>query len=60
MNGSGNSGTEGQQIPLFGFDKVNLEKVKRPEDRIQTSDFGKYIIYVDESGDHNLQRVREG
>lgn len=49
----------GHQLPLFEFDEANLEIVKRhqPEEHRQESNFGKYIVYVDESGDHNLQSI---
>ena len=47
------------QLPLFEFDADNLEIVKqhRPFPPPRESDFGKYIVYVDESGDHSLQSI---
>ena len=47
-----------QELPLFDFDETNLKKVTlhRPETETE-SDFSKYIVYVDESGDHSLQSI---
>lgn len=47
------------QLPLFEFDDENLEKICRhrsANDR-QESEFSKYIVYVDESGDHSLTSI---
>lgn len=51
--------TKSQQLPLFEFDEENLKKVRehRPEKQTRAADYGKYIVYVDESGDHNLQSL---
>lgn len=51
--------TEGQ-LPLFEFDEENIRKTDLP--RVEgpgeySSPFGKYIVYVDESGDHSLASV---
>lgn len=48
------------QLPLFEFDDDNLAKVQshRPEEQRESS-YSKYIVYVDESGDHNLQSIDE-
>jgi len=53
--------TKGHQLPLFEFDDANLEKLnKHPTiENAEESDFGKYIVYVDESGDHSLQSIDE-
>ncbi|MFD1216872.1 DUF3800 domain-containing protein [Microbulbifer celer] len=50
---------DSNQLPLFEFDKDNLEKVQRhwPGDHPEESGFTKYIVYVDESGDHSLQSI---
>ena len=47
------------QMPLFAFDKENLEKLKNhpANGSFEESDFSKYIVYVDESGDHSLQSI---
>lgn len=49
------------QLPLFEFDADNVEKVAehQPELGGDGSEFSKYIVYVDESGDHSLQSVDE-
>lgn len=59
MSRKGRDQSESQQLPLFEFDKENLRKVRghRPEKNAKASDYGKYIVYVDESGDHNLQSL---
>lgn len=41
------------QLPLFEFDGSNSKKLDSKGD----SEFSKYIVYVDESGDHSLQSV---
>jgi hypothetical protein len=48
-----------QQLPLFEFDEANLEIIKQHQTgkQSQESNYGKYIVYVDESGDHNLQSI---
>ncbi len=58
-----------QQLPLFELDNNDLvhQKVKqatKQKTTVQTpneteSEFGKYIVYVDESGDHSLQSIDE-
>ncbi|MCH8553147.1 MAG: DUF3800 domain-containing protein [Natronospirillum sp.] len=52
---------ESGQLSLFEFDKENLKKVSshKPGRKTPESDFSKYIVYVDESGDHNLQSLDE-
>lgn len=49
----------GRQLPLFTFDEENLNKTKQYSARVSSdeSKFGKYIVYVDESGDHSLQSI---
>lgn len=47
------------QLPLFGFDEANVQ-ARQPEPAVSSgteSPFGKYIVYVDESGDHSLQSI---
>ena len=53
--------TKGRQLPLFEFDDDNLEKLKKhpANEKPEKSEFGKYIVYVDESGDHSLQSIDE-
>lgn len=53
-------GTAQQELPIFEFDDVNINAVKghQPEALAQ-SEFSKYIVYVDESGDHSLQSIDE-
>lgn len=51
--------TEGQ-LPLFEFDEENIRKSSLPRVEVPgeyNSPFGKYIVYVDESGDHSLASV---
>lgn len=49
---------ENEQLPLFDFDDENLKKVTQHQpEPLQDSSFGKYIVYVDESGDHSLQSI---
>jgi hypothetical protein len=47
------------QLPLFEFDAKNLEKMDRhqPSTQVGESENSKYIVYVDESGDHSLQSI---
>ncbi len=47
------------QLPLFEIESSNLEKQSALSHAppISNSDFGKYIVYVDESGDHSLQSI---
>lgn len=47
------------QLPLFEFDDENLEKIRgrRSTTDTQESEFSKYIVYVDESGDHSLTSI---
>lgn len=47
-----------QELPLFEFDEANIEKVKQHQPApLHESEFSKYIVYVDESGDHSLQSI---
>lgn len=50
-----------EQLPLFEFDTDNVKKVAthQPELGRGESEFSKYIVYVDESGDHSLQSIDE-
>jgi hypothetical protein len=45
------------QLPLFGFDEANTHIDKEEPDSLNESQYSKYIVYVDESGDHNLQSI---
>ncbi|MBE0508581.1 MAG: DUF3800 domain-containing protein [Marinospirillum sp.] len=48
------------QLPLFDFDPENLDHSRTSAGHavpVTSSDFSKYIVYVDESGDHSLQSV---
>lgn len=48
------------ELPLFEFDDKNINKVKQHlvvSD--EESEYSKYIVYVDESGDHSLQSIDE-
>lgn len=49
------------QLPLFEFSEDNLAILKHHPGRSDSSvsDFGKYIVYVDESGDHSLKSIDE-
>lgn len=57
-----------RQLPLFELDLTDLshssqlefiQKNKLPEPSSPASPFSKYIVYVDESGDHNLYSIDE-
>mgnify|MGYP000178608072 CR=1 FL=1 len=49
---------ENEQLPLFDFDEANLKKVAQHQPTpLKDSSYGKYIVYVDESGDHSLQSI---
>ncbi|QEM83755.1 DUF3800 domain-containing protein [Halomonas binhaiensis] len=49
------------QLPLFEFHEANTRIVEDADDHQQTeeSPFSKYIVYVDESGDHSLTSIDE-
>lgn len=47
------------QLPLFQFDKEILTSVEPQQQTDSESSFNRYIIYVDESGDHSLQSIDE-
>ncbi|MDR9469192.1 DUF3800 domain-containing protein [Marinospirillum sp.] len=49
------------QLPLFEFDDDNLAKLRHHQWQPsgETSEFSKYIVYVDESGDHSLKSIDE-
>jgi hypothetical protein len=55
--------SQNPQLPLFELDSNDLaqqqDKQKRviPTQQETESEFGKYIVYVDESGDHSLQSI---
>lgn len=52
---------KGKQLPLFEFSQDNLNKLEQypSKSNTDTSDFGRYIVYVDESGDHSLNSIDE-
>ena len=53
------TGQDNKQLPLFQFDENEISQVERgcSDDAMQDSQFSKYIVYVDESGDHSLQSI---
>ena len=61
MNKKNKNASENQQLPLFEFDAENIAKVRRQHlaETTTGSDFSKYVVYVDESGDHSLQSIDE-
>ncbi|MBE8715760.1 DUF3800 domain-containing protein [Cellvibrio polysaccharolyticus] len=53
---------DNQQLPLFELDSSNIPPVAPANDAAPDnteSPFSKYIVYVDESGDHGMQTVDE-
>lgn len=54
---SNNSG----QLPLFEFDAGNIRKAAAQRTNLDAVDagFSKYVVYVDESGDHSLHSIDE-
>lgn len=48
-----------KQLPLFEIDPLSIPTAKRSHFELDTkeSSFSKYIVYVDESGDHGLQTI---
>jgi hypothetical protein len=60
------SAPDNQQLPLFeldtsdpGFAKSDTIRRDRGAQDLPESPYSKYIIYVDESGDHSLQSIDE-
>ncbi len=49
---------DNNQLPLFGMEEASQLELDRPEPIIETP-FSKYIVYVDESGDHSLLSIDE-
>ena len=49
------------QLPLFEIDEESISKQKPSTqiDSTKSTAFSKYIVYVDESGDHSLQNIDE-
>lgn len=47
------------QLSLFEFDASNIKREVKNTGDSTDSPFSKYIIYVDESGDHSLQSIDE-
>jgi len=50
---------EDNQLSLFEFDPSNVKPSEHESPKEVESTFSKYIIYVDESGDHSLQSIDE-
>lgn len=48
-----------KQLPLFEIDEKELQRVKTRDaySKEALTPFSKYIVYVDESGDHSLQSI---
>lgn len=60
------SNQEDQQLPLFDMDLskiappiLHTSTNPRPAAKLPESPFSKYIVYVDESGDHSLKTIDE-
>lgn len=54
------SETDDNQLPLFTFEESNIKtSITECEEKGIESPFSKYVVYVDESGDHSLQSVDE-
>lgn len=52
--------TDNKQLPLFETDSASfLPPTTAEKDSKDESPFSKYIVYVDESGDHSLQNIDE-
>ncbi len=49
---------DNKQLPLFG-DKRDKTESKKHNIKDESSPFSKYVVYVDESGDHNLKNIDE-
>lgn len=45
------------QLPLFEIDKSFSDDKRTQIARTKESPFSKYVVYVDESGDHSLQNI---
>lgn len=55
-------GKDDQQLPLFEFDCSTVEDgapIDTTKSPASESPFSKYIVYVDESGDHGMQTIDE-
>lgn len=54
-----NNSNDTQQLPLFEFEQSNLAKLSEHQPAVngQYNQYSKYIVYVDESGDHNLKSI---
>jgi uncharacterized protein DUF3800 len=57
-----NSDEQNYQLPLFGLDDANTnqEQSEHAFSSQVESSFSKYIVYVDESGDHSLKSIDVG
>jgi len=49
--------TNNKQLPLFEFETENTSKVNDQSKESIESPYSKYIVYVDESGDHGLRNI---
>jgi hypothetical protein len=49
------------QLPLFHFDPTSVQLDSEPELAAAKAEsaYSKYIVYVDESGDHGMQTIDE-
>jgi len=48
---------DNSQLALFRFDESNIPSSDKELDKEPESNFSKYTVYVDESGDHSLQSI---
>ncbi|WP_233079829.1 DUF3800 domain-containing protein [Rheinheimera soli] len=48
-----------RQLPLFETEEYSPEAAQSDNSEKPDSLFSKYIVYVDESGDHSLQSIDE-
>ena len=53
------SNKDDKQLPLFDSDFESKSKSQKQEAPEIISPFSKYVVYVDESGDHNLKNIDE-
>lgn len=51
--------SDDKQLPLFDSETVKLSQSERIKEKGAETPYSKYIIYVDESGDHSLQSIDE-
>lgn len=51
--------SDDKQLPLFDNETTKLSQSERIKEKSAETPYSKYIIYVDESGDHSLQSIDE-